>query len=138
MLRTRNDQPTLWESILPDDLLRLPAELARVDVLLDDEVFFAPFRAYFDPVFGRPSIPIENYLRLMFLKFRYRLGLRVGVCRGGRLDRVAAVRTRCHCTCGGRGRRGSASRPTRASAGACCGSGTTRKVRERHEGGPAA
>ncbi len=74
MLRTRNDQPTLWESILPEGLLRLPDELVRVDTLLDDEVFFAPFRAYFDPVFGRPSIPIETYLRLMFLKFRYRLG----------------------------------------------------------------
>src|SRR2546423_9626784 len=74
MLRTRNDRPTLWESILPQDLLRLPAELARVDALLDDEAFFAPFRSYFDPVFGRPSVPIECYLRLMFLKFRYRLG----------------------------------------------------------------
>jgi IS5 family transposase len=74
MLRTRNDQPTLWESVLPDELLRLPAELARVDALLDDEAFFTPFRAYFDPAFGRPSIPIETYLRLMFLKFRYRLG----------------------------------------------------------------
>jgi transposase, IS5 family len=74
MLRTRNDQPTLWESILPEELLRLPAELARVDALLDDERFFAPFRAYFDLTFGRPSIPVETYLRLMFLKFRYRLG----------------------------------------------------------------
>src|SRR2546429_387205 len=74
MLRTRNDQPTLWESVLPQDLLRLPAELARVDALLDGEAFFAPFRPYFDPVFGRPSTPIETYLRLMFLKFRYRLG----------------------------------------------------------------
>jgi IS5 family transposase len=74
MLRTRNDQPTLWESILPQELLRLPAELARVDALLDDERFFAPFRAHFDPVFGRPSIAIETYLRLMFLKYRYRLG----------------------------------------------------------------
>src|SRR6266545_4156376 len=74
MLRTRNEQPTLWESILPEELLRLPAELARVDTLLDDERFFAPFRAYFDPLFGRPSIPTETYLRLMFLKFRYRLG----------------------------------------------------------------
>jgi IS5 family transposase len=74
MLRTRNDQPTLWESVVPEDLLRLPDELARVDALLDDEAFFAPFRAYFDPVFGRPSIPIETYLRLMFLKVRYRLG----------------------------------------------------------------
>src|SRR4051812_34237079 len=74
MLRTRNDQPTLWESVLPDELLRLPAELARVDALLDDERFFAPFRAYFDLTFGRPSIPVETYLRLMFLKVRYRLG----------------------------------------------------------------
>jgi transposase, IS5 family len=40
MLRTRNHQPTLWDSVLPDDLLRLPAELARVDGLLDDERFF--------------------------------------------------------------------------------------------------
>jgi transposase, IS5 family len=74
MLRTRNDRPTLWESILPEELLRLPAELARVDALLEDERFFAPFRAYFDLTFGRPSVPIETYLRLMFLKFRYRLG----------------------------------------------------------------
>jgi IS5 family transposase len=41
-------EPTLWESILPPELPRLPAELARVDTLLDDERFFAPFRAYFD------------------------------------------------------------------------------------------
>ena len=74
MLRTGNDQPTLWESILPPDVLRLPAELARVDALLDDERFFAPFRVYFDATFGRPSIPVETYLRLMFLKVRYRLG----------------------------------------------------------------
>jgi IS5 family transposase len=74
MLRTRNDQPTLWDSILPPEVLRLPAELARVDELLDDERFFVPFRAYFDLTFGRPSIPVETYLRLMFLKVRYRLG----------------------------------------------------------------
>jgi IS5 family transposase len=52
----------------------MPAELARVDALLDDERFFAPFRAHFDLTFGRPSIPVETYLRLMFLKVRYRLG----------------------------------------------------------------
>ena len=74
MLRTRNDQPTLWESVLPAELQRLPAELTRVDALLDDPRFFAPFTRHFDPGFGRPSIPVETYLRLMFLKFRYRLG----------------------------------------------------------------
>jgi hypothetical protein len=29
--------------MLPDDVLRLREELARVDALLDDPVFFAPF-----------------------------------------------------------------------------------------------
>jgi IS5 family transposase len=55
-------------------VLRLPDELARVDALLDDPVFFAPFAPHFHPVMGRPSTPVEWYLRLMFLKFRYRLG----------------------------------------------------------------
>jgi IS5 family transposase len=70
----------LWDAILPSQLLVLPTELARVDVLLDDPVFFAPFAAHFDARIGRPSIPMETYLRLMFLKFRYRLGYEV-LCR---------------------------------------------------------
>jgi IS5 family transposase len=70
----------LWDAILPSELLVLPAELARVDALLDDRVFFAPFAAYFDARIGRPSIPMETYLRLMFLKFRYRLGYE-SLCR---------------------------------------------------------
>jgi IS5 family transposase len=74
VFRTIGDQPSLWESLLPEEVLRLPAELARVDALLDDPAFFAPFAPYFDPLIGRPSTPVECYLRLMFLKFRYRLG----------------------------------------------------------------
>jgi IS5 family transposase len=54
--------------------------LARVDALLDDEVFFGPFEPFFDPRIGRPSTPMEVYLRLMFLKFRYRLGYET-LCR---------------------------------------------------------
>src|SRR6476646_1301853 len=80
MLRTVADQPTLWEAILPEELRRLPVELARVDVLLDDPVFFTPFVPFFDPRIGRPSTPMETYLRLMFLKFRYRLGYE-SLCR---------------------------------------------------------
>ena len=74
MFRTIGDQPSLWESLLPEEVLRLPAELARVDALLDDPAFFVPFAAHFHPLLGRPSTPMECYLRLMFLKFRYRLG----------------------------------------------------------------
>jgi IS5 family transposase len=74
MFRTIGDGPSLWESSLPPELLRLPDDLARVDALLDDPVFFAPFVPFFHPVLGRPSTPVECYLRLMFLKFRHRLG----------------------------------------------------------------
>src|ERR1700758_1349272 len=80
VFRTVNDQPTLWDAILPSELLVLPEELARVDALLDDAVFFAPFVPYFDARIGRPSIPMETYLRMMFLKFRYRLGFEA-LCR---------------------------------------------------------
>jgi IS5 family transposase len=80
VLRTVNDQLSLWDVILPPELLVLPEELARVDALLDDPVFFAPFVAYFDARIGRPSIPMETYLRMMFLKFRYRLGYE-SLCR---------------------------------------------------------
>jgi transposase, IS5 family len=74
MFRTIGDGPSSWESLLLPEVLRLPEELARVDALLDDPAFFAPFAPYFHPVIGRPSTPVECYLRLMFLKFRYRLG----------------------------------------------------------------
>ncbi len=78
MLVCRNPQPTtLWESILPEPYLGLPAELAAVDALLDDAVFFAPFAAVFHAVLGRPSIPMETYLRMMWLKYRYRLSYEV-------------------------------------------------------------
>ena len=62
------------------ELQRLPGELSRVDALLDDPVFFIPFVQFFDPQMGRPSTPMETYLRLMFLKFRYRLGYE-SLCR---------------------------------------------------------
>ena len=80
MFRTVGDQPGLWESVLPPELLVLPVELTRVDQLLDDPAFFAPFVPFFDPRRGRPSTPMETYLRLMFLKFRYRLGYE-SLCR---------------------------------------------------------
>jgi IS5 family transposase len=80
MLRTRAPEASLWEAVLPEEVLRLSEELARVDALLDDPVFFAPFVPFFDPRVGRPSTPMEVYLRLMFLKFRYRLGYE-SLCR---------------------------------------------------------
>jgi IS5 family transposase len=80
MLRTRAEQVSLWEAVLPEEVRRLPLELARVDAMLDDQAFFAPFVPFFDPRVGRPSTPMETYLRMMFLKFRYRLGFE-SLCR---------------------------------------------------------
>ncbi|MDF1595718.1 MAG: ISNCY family transposase [Acidimicrobiia bacterium] len=80
MLRTVGDQATLWESVLPEGVVPMSAELARVDELLDDPRFFEPFKRHFDSSWGRPSIPMETYLRLMFLKNRYRLGFET-LCR---------------------------------------------------------
>ena len=61
VFRTVSGQVSLWEAVLPPELLKLPDELARVDGLLDDPVFFPPFLPFFDP--RRPSTPMETYLR---------------------------------------------------------------------------
>jgi hypothetical protein len=60
VFRTVGDQCSLWESVLPEELQRLPEELARVDALLDDPAFFTPFVPFFDPRIGRPSTPMET------------------------------------------------------------------------------
>ncbi len=59
VLRTKATNPTLWEALLPECALGLPAGLAEVDALLDDAVFFKPFVAFFSPDRGRPSIPMR-------------------------------------------------------------------------------
>jgi transposase, IS5 family len=80
VLRETDPQTTLWELLLPEEAKRLPAELARVDAYLDDERFIAPWRALFSARLGRPSIPIDTLLRLLYLKHRYGLGYE-SLCR---------------------------------------------------------
>ena len=74
MLQLKPKTPDLWDSILPEELRKLPEELARVDVLLQDERLMQPFLKGFNETHGRPGVPISTYLRLMYLKFRYKLG----------------------------------------------------------------
>ena len=80
MLRETDPQTTIWELLLPEEAKRLPAELARVDAYLDDERFIAPWRALFSARLGRPSVPIDTLLRLLYLKHRYGLGYE-SLCR---------------------------------------------------------
>jgi transposase, IS5 family len=74
MLRERSAGGSLWEAVLPAELRELPPELAKVDAILDDDRFLAPFRSRLTARSGRPTIAIETYLRLMYLKHRYGLG----------------------------------------------------------------
>lgn len=64
----------LYEALLPKKVFELSEELAGVDALLDDEAILAPFIEKFTQAKGRPTVPIQTYLRLMYLKFRYQLG----------------------------------------------------------------
>jgi len=72
MLRLRDGQGTVWDELLPAEARVLSPELAAVDALLDDERFLAPFVERFACPIGRPTIPIETYLRLMYLLCRRR------------------------------------------------------------------
>jgi IS5 family transposase len=80
VLRETDPQTTLWDALLPEEAKRLPAELVRVDAYLDDERFIAPWRALFAARLGRPSVPIDTLLRLLYLKHRYGLGYE-SLCR---------------------------------------------------------
>jgi IS5 family transposase len=80
VLRETDPQATIWELLLPEEAKRLPAELAAVDAYLDDERFIAPWRALFSARLGRPSVPIDTLLRLLYLKHRYQLGYE-SLCR---------------------------------------------------------
>lgn len=71
MLRLDNDwPPSLWESVLPAELLLMREDLAKIDRILSDERFFAPFVDKFHTRVGRPTTSVATYLRMMCLKRR--------------------------------------------------------------------
>jgi len=74
MLRLDNDQPDLWDSILPEHMRKFSDELTFVDEQLQDERFMQPFIQRFSTKISRPTVPIATYLRLMYLKSRYQMG----------------------------------------------------------------
>jgi transposase, IS5 family len=80
VLRETDPQITLWDALLPEEAKRLPTELVQVDGYLDDERFLAPWRSLFSARLGRPSVPIDTLLRLLYLKHRYGLGYE-SLCR---------------------------------------------------------
>ena len=53
MLRLHDGQATLWEQMLPEQIRLMGPELERIDALLDDPRFLAPFIARFGCTLGR-------------------------------------------------------------------------------------
>jgi len=74
MLRLTSPQRDFWDDLLPPEARMMSRQLAAIDAILDDERFMAPFRPRFPSKRGRYTIPMETYLRLMYLKTKYQLG----------------------------------------------------------------
>ncbi len=81
MLRLVGGQvDSLWDEVLPVEARELPEDLAALDVLLSDPALLAPVAAHWEREaqvngraavgHGRPTIPIETYVRLMVVKQR--------------------------------------------------------------------
>lgn len=64
----------MWDSLLPPVALVMPTDLEFVDRVLDDPGLLEPFRGFFSPLHGRPSTPMETFVRLMFLKAWLKVG----------------------------------------------------------------
>ena len=71
---------SLWDEILPAEVRVLPDDLAALDVLLGDPALLAPIAARWARESldsgarslseGRPTIPMDTYVRLMVVKHR--------------------------------------------------------------------
>lgn len=76
----------LWDDALPVEVKELPEDLAALDRLLSDPELLWPLVERWQQEFretgrlvlteGRPTIPLETFVRLMVLKARYRWGYR--------------------------------------------------------------
>jgi IS5 family transposase len=79
-LQPTAQRDTLWDSLLPAGVTVLPPDLARVDELLSDPALLEPFRSFWRErdaaserraeSFGRPTLAMATYVRLMVLKAR--------------------------------------------------------------------
>ena len=87
MLTLLAPQPeSLWDESLPVEVKVLPEDLAALDALLSDHELLWPLVERWRQEFretgrlvlteGRPTIPLETFVRLMVLKQRYRWGYR--------------------------------------------------------------
>lgn len=74
MFCTVSDGLTLWDAVLPVEARQLPKELAQADRVLDHPELLEVFRSEFCADRGRRSIPMETFVRLMYLKWSNQWG----------------------------------------------------------------
>jgi transposase, IS5 family len=74
VLRLAGEQvESLFDEVLPIEVRELPEDLARLDVLLSDFVLLEPIAERWEAsavAFGRPTIPMSLFVRLMVVKQR--------------------------------------------------------------------
>lgn len=68
-----SQQISFGDGFIDSSLYKLDDELKRVDALLSQKEFLAPFEEVFSETMGRPGTPIPVYLRMQFLKYRFGL-----------------------------------------------------------------
>ena len=68
-----NEQLSFGDGFIDPELFAFDDELKRVDHLLSERNFLAPFAEVFHRSMGRPGTPVDVYLRMMYLKFRFDL-----------------------------------------------------------------
>lgn len=68
-----HQQLSFGDGFIDPSLYQLDEELTEVDRLLSTTELIRPFEAVFDPIMGRPGTPVDVYLRMMYLKFRWGL-----------------------------------------------------------------
>lgn len=81
MLRIENphkEQIKLFDTWIPRELTELDNELATVDEFLDDDRIYEPIEEKCkSPYFGRPTVPMATYIRMMYLKRRYTISYEI-------------------------------------------------------------
>lgn len=68
-----NQQLSFGDGFIDPSLFQLDEELQQVDKLLTETTYLEPFERAFDPTMGRPGTPVDVYIRMMYLKFRWGL-----------------------------------------------------------------
>jgi IS5 family transposase len=62
-------QPTIAQVLIPEAAYKPTSELEQIDKLLQNETFEEPIVERFNTQYGRPTVPVRVYLRMMFLKY---------------------------------------------------------------------